>query len=123
MSFVCEGVTHCMKCAKVLKMDEIGMCKECEKPYMLGTTTRRYGKTVQQAINLIDQLDREMPLNKTYGIKRLSRGSFAIFGEEHISKINKAFDEDNKNILFEEIMESIKEQRKTLDRIEEIINS
>ena len=43
MSFRCEGVTHCMKCAKVLKMDEIGMCKECE------------------------------PLNKTYGIKRLSR--------------------------------------------------
>ena len=31
MSFVCEGVTHCMKCAKILKMDEIGMCKECKK--------------------------------------------------------------------------------------------
>ena len=35
MSFVCEGVTHCMKCAKVLKMDEIGMCKECEKTHNL----------------------------------------------------------------------------------------
>ena len=31
--------------------------------------------------------------------------------------------EDNRNILFEEIMESIKEQRKSLDRIEEIIRN
>ena len=93
MSFVCEGVTHCSKCGKILKMNEYGMCKECE------------------------------PLNKTYGIKRLSRGSFAIFGEEHIPKINKAFDEDNRNILFEEIMESIKKQRKSLDGIEEIIKN
>lgn len=102
MSFTCKGVTHCEICGKVLKMDEIGKCKECE-PYMLGTTTRRYGKTVQQAINLIDQLDREMPLNKTYGIQRLSRSGFAIIREECFpmktmvelkDKINKALDEN-----------------------------
>lgn len=33
MSFRCKGVTHCEICGKVLKMDEIGICKECEKPH------------------------------------------------------------------------------------------
>lgn len=113
MSFRCKGVTHCEICGKILKMDEIGKCKEC-KPYMLSTTTRRYGKTVQQAINLIDQLDKDVPLNKIYGIQRIRKGCFVILKEEYISlkcfvnlkeKIHNALDENGFSRAYQAIID------------------
>lgn len=128
MSFRCEGVTHCSKCGKILKMDEYGYCKKCG-PGLLGNTMRRYGKNIQQAMMLIDQLDKDIPLNKIYGIQRISKGGFVILKEECMpvkcfvdlkEKIHNALDENGFSRAyqliideyFDEILKAEKERNK-----------